>query len=59
MIAEDGEYIITYTADEIRAAAMEPLTDEQCDSMAEELAALFDDYFGRHVRNAMALEVME
>lgn len=58
MIQEGDEYQIYYTRDEIRAAAMEPLTDEQCDSIAEELAALFDDCFGRHVRNAVALEVV-
>ena len=46
MIAEDGEYIITFTDDDIRTAMDdESLTDEDCEDIANELDCLFDSLF--------------
>ena len=53
MIQERDEYQIYFTRDNIRECLPhEDLTDEQCDAIAEGIAALFDDEFYDNVRNA-------
>ena len=64
MIQERDEYQIYFTRDDIRDAAGEyrrngslwgwfdaDLTDEQCDTIAGEIAGLFEDEFRKNVRN--------
>lgn len=45
IINDAGEYIITYTADDIRKACGRELSIEECDELAEAIGNWFDDEF--------------